>query len=185
MEWEPFILSEDRELMPSFFTLLTAPPAWFEDSWTSFQNADRVDELPQWFIDLVSDDGNNHQSPECFASFKPVSIDTASSEGGVARTSFLFLEVETKDDIFVEVEACPEGYGVPLEATQCIRHAETGMQILRMNVPRMKSFSPILRSMRVRRKIMDTATPGRIAVSTLKTTIITYQFAAQKTNRRS
>ena len=112
-EWEPFILSEDRELMPSFFTLLTAPPAWFEDWWTSFQNADRVDELPQWFIDLVSDDGNNHQSPECFASFKPVTIDTASSEGGVARTSFLFLEVETKDDIFVEVEACPEGYGVP------------------------------------------------------------------------
>ena len=64
-EWEPYILDEDRELMPSFFSSV-AEPAWFEDWIISFRNADRLDELPQWFIDFVSDDAydddNHHQS---------------------------------------------------------------------------------------------------------------------------
>lgn len=103
-EWPELLDSSDG--MPYFFTLLDGPPVWFYDWWAAVQKNNEVDELPQWFVDLVS-------VPECFASFKPVTIDTASSEGGVARTSFLFLEVEADQDIVVEVQACPEGYGVP------------------------------------------------------------------------
>jgi hypothetical protein len=46
---------------------------------------------------------------QCVAKMKPVAIDTEDENGGVARTSFLYVEVETDQTITVEPEVCPEG----------------------------------------------------------------------------
>jgi hypothetical protein len=40
---------------------------------------------------------------------KPVAIDTEDENGGVARTSFLYVEVEADQTITVEPEVCPDG----------------------------------------------------------------------------
>ena len=51
---------------------------------------------------------------QCVAKMKPVAIDTEDENGGVARTSFLYVEVEADQTITVEPEACPDGTIPPM-----------------------------------------------------------------------
>ena len=50
---------------------------------------------------------------QCVAKFRPVAIDTDDANGGIARTSFLYVEVEADQKITVEPMICPEGYVTP------------------------------------------------------------------------
>jgi len=51
---------------------------------------------------------------QCVAKMKPVAIDTEDENGGVARTSFLYVEVEADQTITVEPEVCPDGTIPPM-----------------------------------------------------------------------
>ena len=62
------------------------------------------------FIILGSADDHTTQ---CVAKFRPVAIDTNDAKGGIARTSFLYVEVEADKKFTVEPRICPEGYIPP------------------------------------------------------------------------
>ena len=63
------------------------------------------------FVTLVSADHDLNM--QCVAKFRPVAIDTDDANGGIARTSFLYVEVEADQKITVEPMICPEGYVTP------------------------------------------------------------------------
>ena len=52
---------------------------------------------------------------QCVAKMKSVAIDTEDENGGVARTSFLYVEVEADQQITVEPNVCPEGTIAPMK----------------------------------------------------------------------
>ena len=64
------------------------------------------------FVTLVSADHDLNM--QCKVKVKPVAIDTPDENGGLARTSFLYVEVEADQKIYVEPESCPEGYVPPM-----------------------------------------------------------------------
>ena len=55
---------------------------------------------------------------QCKVKVKLVAIDTPDENGGLARTSFLYVEVEADQKIYVEPESCPEGYVPPMTVYQ-------------------------------------------------------------------
>ena len=63
------------------------------------------------FVTLVNADHDLNM--QCVAKFRPVAIDTDDANGGIARTSFLYVEVEADQKITVEPRICPEGYVTP------------------------------------------------------------------------
>ena len=65
------------------------------------------------FVTLVSADHDLNM--QCKVKVKFVAIDTPDENGGLARTSFLYVEVEADQKIYVEPESCPpEGYVPPM-----------------------------------------------------------------------
>ena len=52
---------------------------------------------------------------QCTAKMKPVAIDTEDENGGVARTSFLYVEVESNTQITLSPQVCPDGTIPPLK----------------------------------------------------------------------
>ena len=67
------------------------------------------------FIILGTADDHTTQ---CVAKFRPVAIDTNDAKGGIARTSFLYVEVEADKKFTVEPRICPEGYIPPTKMYQ-------------------------------------------------------------------
>ena len=64
------------------------------------------------FITLVSAEEHD-LNMQCVAKFRPVAIDTDDVNGGIARTSLLYVEVQADKKITIEPRICPEGYVTP------------------------------------------------------------------------
>ena len=58
------------------------------------------------FVTLVSADHDLNM--QCKVKVKPVAIDTPDENGGLARTSFLYVEVEADQKIYVEPDHAPK-----------------------------------------------------------------------------
>ena len=56
---------------------------------------------------------------QCVAKFRPVAIDTNDVKGGIARTSFLYVEVEADKKFTVEPRICPKVTSLP----RCTRYS--------------------------------------------------------------
>ena len=70
------------------------------------------------FVTLVS--AEHDLNMQCVAKFRPVAIDTDDANGGIARTSFLYVEVEADQKITVEPMTCPEGYVTPTKTYEIL-----------------------------------------------------------------
>ena len=68
------------------------------------------------FVTLVS--AEHDLNMQCKVKFRPVAIDTNDANGGIARTSFLYVEVEADKKFTVEPRICPEGYVPPTKTYQ-------------------------------------------------------------------